>query len=84
MEFTLQTISQQAHTAACQLLEAAKLAEGDIFVVGCSSSEVTGARIGHASSLETAQAVFAGIYPVLQERGIFLPAPLRLFLLIQT
>ena len=29
-----------------------------------------GARIGKGSSLEAAQAAFAGIYPVLQERGI--------------
>lgn len=74
MEQDLNMIQQQARTAVCELLEAAKLSEGDIFVVGCSSSEVTGGRIGHASSLETAQAVFAGIYPVLQERGIYLAA----------
>ena len=43
-------------------------------MVGCSSSEIVGGRIGHASSLEAAQAVFAGIYPALQERGIWLAA----------
>ena len=51
-------------------LEAAKLRPGQLFVVGCSSSEMVGARIGKGSSLEAAQAAFAGIYPVLQERGI--------------
>ena len=43
-------------------------------MVGCSSSEITGGRIGKASSLEAAQAVFQGIYPVLEERGILLAA----------
>ena len=33
-----------------------------------------GGQIGHASSLEAAQAVFAGIYPVLREREVWLAA----------
>ena len=43
---------------------------GELFVVGGSSSEMVGARIGKGSSLEAAQAAFAGIYPVLQAQGI--------------
>ena len=74
MELNLNHIEAQARTAVTELLDAAGLQAGDIFVVGCSSSEVIGGRIGHASSLETAQAVFRGIYPVLQERGIYLAA----------
>lgn len=67
-------IAAQARQATEELLAAARLERGDIFVVGCSSSEIVGGRIGHASSLEAAQAVFAGIYPALQERGIWLAA----------
>ena len=63
-------LTTQARQAVTELLEAAKLKPGKIFVVGCSSSEMVGARIGKGSSLEAAQAAFAGIYPVLQERGI--------------
>lgn len=73
-QLDLSTIEQQAHQAAAELLEAAKLHPGDIFVVGCSSSEILGGRIGHASSLEAAQAAFRGIFPLLQEQGIFLAA----------
>ena len=73
-EFDLSAAAQQARQAAAELLEAAKLHPGDIFVVGCSSSEITGGRIGHASSLEAAQAVFRGIFPLLRERDIFLAA----------
>ena len=67
-------ITVQARQAVLELLEVAKLKAGDIFVVGCSSSEMVGRKIGKGSSLEAAQAAFDGIYPVLQERGIFLAA----------
>ena len=67
-------ITAQAKQAVTELLDAAELKAGDLFVVGCSSSEVVGARIGKGSSMEAAQAVFDGIYPVLHERGIYLAA----------
>jgi len=67
-------ITVQARQAVTELLETAKLKKGDLFVVGCSSSEMVGLHIGKGSSLEAAQAAFAGIYPVLQERGIYLAA----------
>lgn len=70
----LEEITQQAKLAVTQVLDAAKLESDRLFVVGCSSSEVCGSRIGTNSSLEAAQAVFAGLYPVLQERGIYLAA----------
>ena len=63
-------LTAQAKQAVTELLDVAKLKPGKLFVVGCSSSEMVGARIGKGSSLEAAQAAFAGIYPVLQERGI--------------
>ena len=63
-------LTAQAKQAVTELLDIAKLKPGKLFVVGCSSSEMVGARIGKGSSLEAAQAAFAGIYPVLQARGI--------------
>lgn len=73
-EAFLQSIKEEAHQAAVELLGQAHLSAGDILVVGCSSSEVTGKRIGTSSSLETAQAVFEGIYEVVKENGLFLAA----------
>ena len=67
-------IREQSRRAAAELLEKARLLPGDLFVVGCSSSEVLGGTIGRASSLETAQAVLDGIYPLLREQGVFLAA----------
>lgn len=64
----------QAKQAVTELCETAKLKKGDIVVVGCSSSEVAGGTIGKNSSLETAEAVFQGIYDVLSSKGIYLAA----------
>lgn len=65
-------ISAQARTAVTELLEQAKLKPGSLLVIGCSSSEMVGQRIGKGSSAEAAQAAFQGIYPVLQGQGIHL------------
>lgn len=70
----MDNITLQANQAIKELIDAAKLKKGDILVVGCSSSEIVGGQIGHDSSLQAAQAVFAGLYPVLKEKGIYLAA----------
>ena len=67
-------IKRQAQNAVTQLLALAGLEPEDLFVVGCSSSEVLGERIGTGSSMEAARAVFDGIYPVLRAHGLFLAA----------
>ncbi len=68
----LEEINQQAKTATKELLEIANLKKGQIFVVGCSSSEIGGYKIGSHSVEEIAKAVFDGIYSVLKENEIFL------------
>lgn len=65
-------ITKQAAAAVTGLLAAAKLERGDLLVIGCSSSEMVGLRIGKGSSLEAARAAFDGIYPITQEAGIAL------------
>ena len=67
-------LTAQARQAAEELLQAAHLETGDIFVVGCSSSEIMGGRIGKDSSMEAAAAVLAGVLPPLQEQGVYLAA----------
>lgn len=63
-----------AAAAAAELCNVARLSKGAIVVVGCSSSEVAGDRIGTHSDMEVAGAVFRGIYDTLSEKGIFLAA----------
>ena len=70
-EDTLEQIRREAYQAASEVCEAAKLRAGDLFVVGCSPSEVLGEKIGTHSSLDAAGALVAGIRQALQERGIW-------------
>ena len=65
-------ITQEARTAVTELLAQAGLRPGQLLVIGCSSSEMVGAQIGHGSSMAAAQAAFAGIRPVLQQAGVHL------------
>lgn len=71
---TFDDIRKQANDAVRELLDAARLEEGDIFIVGCSTSEIMGEHIGKGSSLDAAKAVYDGIYPALRERGVYLAA----------
>lgn len=70
----MKNITLQTKAAVEELIVKANLKAGDLLVVGCSSSEIIGSEIGHGSSLEAAEAVFEGIYPVLKEKGIYLAA----------
>ena len=76
MEHTLDTarITAESRQAVQELLAAAGLRAGDIFVIGCSSSEIVGGHIGKDSSMEAAAAVLAGVAPVLAEQGVSLAA----------
>ena len=55
-----------------ELVEVAKLEKGDILVVGCSSSEVAGQKIGTYSSEEIGKVIFEIIHDRLDEKGIYL------------
>ncbi len=70
----LQRLEQEGYRAAEEIIKIANLKKGNIFVVGCSTSEVLGSKIGTASSPEAAKAVFAGIYRATQEAGVYLAA----------
>ena len=65
-------ITKQTEIVVTEVLEQAKLKPGSLLVIGCSSSEMVGKRIGKGSSMEAAQAAFEGIYPILQSKGIHL------------
>ncbi len=67
-------IKQQAGDACQELLDIAKLKTGDILVVGCSSSEIKGEHIGKGSDIDAAKAVYEGIKPLLDRRGVYLAA----------
>lgn len=60
----MSTVREDIEDVMKEILEKVKLSEGDIFVVGCSSSEVIGNRMGTSKDGETDAAVDA-IYDVI-------------------
>ena len=70
----LNKIKEQAAAAVEELLAVAGLQAGDLLVIGCSSSEILGEKIGTASSMDAAGAVLDGVLPILKEKGVFLAA----------
>jgi uncharacterized protein (TIGR01440 family) len=55
-----------------QLLAKANLRSNDIVVIGCSTSEILGQKIGSATNLDVARAVMAGLLPAVQEYDLYL------------
>lgn len=68
----IESIRRQLADAVKELLEKACFEPGDIFVLGCSSSEITGHRIGTFSSEEVGVAVWEEISKAAGEAGLFL------------
>ena len=62
----------QAQAVMEELGEKAKLKAGQIVVVGCSTSEIIGSKIGTNSSPETAKTVFEAIYEYTTQHGLHL------------
>ena len=69
-----QRLREQGYEAAKEILKEGKAKPGQLFVVGCSTSEILGGKIGKSSDPETAQAVFEGIWQAARERGVWLAA----------
>ncbi|MDO4565186.1 MAG: TIGR01440 family protein [Clostridia bacterium] len=70
MDFNL--IHGQAKEAFRILMETAKPKAGELLVVGGSTSEIMGKRIGSCSTKEAAQAVYSAIAPAASARGLYL------------
>lgn len=70
----LSNIKNEVTLIVRELLEVAKLEEGDVLVVGCSSSEVASHSIGSFSSEEIGKAIFETIQKELEGTGVYLAA----------
>ena len=67
-------IRKSARAALLELLDVAALKPGQQVVIGCSSSEIMGQKIGKGSTSEAAKAVVDEILPILKARGLCLEA----------
>lgn len=65
-------IYQQTKAVMEELGQKARLKAGNIVVVGCSTSEVLGAKIGSNSSPETAKQIFEALREYAQSHGVYL------------
>ena len=62
-------VRREAANAAAQLAEAAQLHKGQIVVIGCSTSEVVGKKVGSWSTPEIAAAIFEGLQQRVRAHG---------------
>lgn len=68
----LAQIAAAVTAAAEELITAAQPKPGRIFVLGCSTSEVLGSKIGTARSPETAEAILTALLAVTRAHGLYL------------
>ncbi len=64
----------EAYSCAIELISVAKPKVGSLFVVGCSTSEVLGSRLGTNSAPQIGEAVCRGILRACNEAGLHLCA----------
>ena len=69
-----ESIKKDAEILIGELIENTPLQKGNILVIGCSSSEIIGKKIGKGSSYGAAALVFEAIYPIIKRKGIYLAA----------
>ncbi len=68
----MNTVYEQTKAAIAELCEKAKLKEGSLVVVGCSTSEVVGSKIGTNSSPAVAGEIFRALHDYTESKGLFL------------
>ncbi|WP_407269295.1 TIGR01440 family protein [Radiobacillus sp. PE A8.2] len=63
-------IKQHVTAVIDEWINSGYLNEGDLFVIGCSTSEVAGERIGTSGSEAIAEIIFDGMKRLQQETGV--------------
>ena len=65
------TLYEETKAAVTELCEKAALRRGSILVIGCSTSEVVGSKIGTNSSMDAAAEICRAIFDAAESRGIY-------------
>lgn len=68
----MEGIRKAAEKAILEFLDLFPMPRGSLFVLGGSTSEVLGEKVGTRPSLEVAEAILEGLLPPLLERGIWI------------
>lgn len=64
------SLREQAKSVIAEIYEKARLKKGDVLVIGCSTSEICGAKIGTNSSVDVAKTVFNAFNEFAKEKQI--------------
>jgi len=67
-----ESIYEQTTAAIAELCEKANLQTGNIVVVGCSTSEVIGCKIGTNSNPDVAVEIFSALHDYTKRKGLYL------------
>ncbi|MFN4070140.1 MAG: TIGR01440 family protein [Thermus caldifontis] len=67
----MEGIRKATERATLELLDLFPMPRGSLFVLGGSTSEVLGEKVGTRPSLEVAEAILEGLLPPLLERGVW-------------
>ena len=67
-------IREEAYILTKEFIEKSGMKEGELMVVGCSTSEVIGSSIGKDSNPDVAKEIFEGIYEAACESRIYIAA----------
>lgn len=70
----MQKIKEAAMSLAKELVIEAELKKGQVVVIGCSTSEIKGARIGSDSNEDIAEELFHALKTVFDKDGIYIAA----------
>lgn len=70
MSFHIMTIQEQTQKILADFRSLVELRQGQIFVIGCSTSEVNGARIGTSGTIETAEILFNEFKKFQESTGV--------------
>ena len=66
------SLYDEAHAVISEIIEKASLKSGSILVVGCSTSEIIGSKIGTNSAPDVAAEVFKALFDTAKKSGIYL------------
>ena len=72
MEIKERSLYEQAQATIAEIAEKAQLKQGSILVIGCSTSEIIGSRIGTNSAPDVAAEVFGAFHDYAKANGIHL------------
>ena len=66
----IDTIKQDLKNIVAEWIKSGYLHEGDVFVIGCSTSEVAGEHIGTHGSADIAEAIFNAMSDLKEKTGV--------------